>query len=92
MPFQAFAQAKRVGDLVVRDAPGLNHLRLDLQVGIQRKQRVVNHVPVIAHDVGRGPYRIDDFQIRVIHHAQCDLGEGKGRSHRQSGDERKCTS
>ena len=59
MPLQAVAQREGVGELVVGDLP-VRHLRLDLEIGIRRQQRVVDHVAVIARDVGGGEAGIDD--------------------------------
>ena len=64
------AQREGPGELVGRDVPLVDHLRLDLQVVVEREQRVVDHVAVVAHDEGRGPDRIEDLEVRVHDHAQ----------------------
>ena len=66
MPLQAVAQGEGVGELVVADFP-VRHLRLDLEIGIGRQQRVVDHVAMIARDVGGGETGIDDAQIGMHH-------------------------
>jgi hypothetical protein len=53
------------GELVVAHRPALDHLRTRLELGVKREERVVDHVAVIADDVGGGPDRIDDLEIRV---------------------------
>ena len=83
--FQAVAQREGPGELVGRDGPGVDHLRLDLEVSVQRKQRVVDHVAVVADDEGRGPDRIEDLQVRMHDHAQrlgllCGGGPGDSES------------
>ena len=70
MEFQPVAQGEGPGELVVGGRPLVDHLRLDLEVAVQREQRVVDHVAVVAHDVGRRPDRIEDLQIGVIDHPQ----------------------
>ena len=75
MPHQAIAQRKGVALAVGRGFVLLHHLRLDLALFILREQRVVDHVAVVADDVGRGPDRIQDLQIRVHDGAQRGLGK-----------------
>src|ERR1700732_3269419 len=60
--FQTVAQSEGVGELVIADFP-VGHLRLDLEVGVFRQQRVIDHVAVIAGDVGGGEAGIDHAQI-----------------------------
>ena len=70
VPGEAVAQREGVGELVGRDLVLVDHLRLDLAVRVGGKQRVVDHVAVVADDVGRGPDRIDDLEVRVHHGPQ----------------------
>ena len=66
MEFQPVAQGEGPGELVVGGRPLVDHLRLDLEIAVQREQRVVDQVAVVAHDVRGGPDRIDDLQVGVI--------------------------
>ncbi len=70
VPFEAVAQLEGPGELVIAHRPALDHLRLGLELVVEREQRVVDQVAVVAHDVGGGPDRIEDFQIRVHDHPQ----------------------
>ena len=70
VPQQAVAQREGVGQVVVADLVAVDHLRLDLEILVQREQRIVDHIAVVAADIGRGPDRIDDLQIGMHHHAQ----------------------
>jgi len=65
MEQQAVAQGEGVGELVVAHFPAFEHLRLDLQLVVDRQQRVVDHVAVVAHDIGSCPKRIDDLDVRM---------------------------
>ena len=65
MPLQALAQLEGPGELVVAHRPALDHLRPRLELGVEREERVVDQVAVVADDVGRRPDRIDDLEIRV---------------------------
>ena len=67
MELQAVAQREGVGELVVAELALVDHLRLDLELRVDREQRVVDHVAVVAGDVGRGRDRIEDAQIRLRH-------------------------
>ena len=92
MELEAVAQREGVGELVVAERPGIDHLRLRLEVLVEREQRVVDHVAVVARDVGRGPDRIEAAQIRLRDELQglllrrCGLGEQRaaGNPRRQS--------
>jgi hypothetical protein len=64
----------------------IDHLRLDLTLGVLRKQGVVDHVAVVAHDVRRRPDGIDDLQVRVRNNAQRLLRLGRVRRGQQQGD------
>src|SRR6185369_9693246 len=70
VPDEAVAQREGVGELIGRDLVLVDHLRLDLAVGVGGKQRVVDHIAVVADDVGGGPDRIDDLEVRVHHGPQ----------------------
>jgi hypothetical protein len=67
MPFQAVAQREAVGQAIGRDLPVLHHLRLDLALGILRKQRVEHHVAEGARDIGRGEMRIERHDLGFEH-------------------------
>ena len=74
MPEQPVAQGDGMGELVVGDFVAFRHLRLDLALGVNREQRVVNHVAVVAGDVGRAPDRIDRLEVGVHDRAHDFLG------------------
>ena len=75
------AQREGVGQLVRRLVVFLDHLRLDLALLVHREERVVDHVAVVAGDVGRGPDRIDDLEVRMHDDAQRRLRRGRERPH-----------
>ena len=79
MPQQSVAQGEGVAFTIRRGFVLLHHLRLDLALFILREQRVVDHVTVVADDVGRGPDRIQDLQIRVHDDTQRGLGKRRRR-------------
>jgi hypothetical protein len=80
VPQQALAEREGVALLVGRGLVLVDHLRLDLALLVLGEERVVDHVAVVADDVGGGPDRIEDFQIRMHHCAQGRLGKrGRGR-------------
>jgi hypothetical protein len=84
VPFQPVAQSEGPGQLVVAQRPLVDHLRLDLAGGIGREQRIVDHVAVIARDVGGGPDRVEDLEIRMRHDPQRRLRLGRaGDAQRQ---------
>ena len=66
---------KRIALAVGRDVVLLDHLRLDRALLVLREQRVIDHVAVVADDVGGGPDRIEDLQVRMHHRAQGRLGK-----------------
>ena len=70
-------------ELVLRNLPALRHLRPDLALLVGGEQGVVDHVAVVARDVGRGPDRIEDLQVRVHHDLQRRLRGGRHR-HREA--------
>ncbi len=71
--FETVAQGEGPGELVVAHLPRVDHLRLDLEIAVQREQRVVDHVAVVADDVGGRPDRIEDLEIGVVDHSQSRL-------------------
>ena len=48
---------------VAADRVLVDHLRLDLEVGVGGEQRVPDHVAVVARDVGGRPDRVEDLEI-----------------------------
>ena len=70
VPEEAVAQREGVGELVRALGVSLDHLRLDLALLVHREEGVVDHVAVVAGDVGRGPDRIDDLEVRMHHDLQ----------------------
>src|SRR6185295_1006775 len=70
MPGKAVAQNESPGLAVGRGLVLVDHLRLGLEIAVHREQRVVDHVAVVARDVGRGPDRIDVLQVGVRNDAQ----------------------
>ena len=82
VPFQAVAQREGPGELVGRDLPLVDHLRLDLELVVEGKQRVVDHVAVMGGDQRRRPDRIDDLEVRMQRHLERGLrvgGRGEGQ-------------
>ena len=82
VPLEPVAQLEGPGELVVAHRPALDHLRLRLELGVEREQLVVDQVAVVAHDVGGGPHRIDNLEIRM-HHDLDRLGLLRERGPRQ---------
>ena len=82
MPFQAVAQDEAVGQLVVADRPAIDHLRLRLEILVEREQRVEDQIAEIAGDIGRRPDRVDAAQIRLRDEAQ-GLRRGLGLCRRR---------
>ena len=74
VPDQAVAQRESVGELVRALVVLLEHLRLDLALLVHGEERVVDHVAVVARDVGGGPDRIDDLDVGMHHRLQGSLG------------------
>ena len=94
MPFEAVAQGELPGQLVVAGCPLVDHLRLRLQVLVEREQGVEDHVAEISGDVRGGPDRVEAAQIRLRDEAQrllLGLGETahrhQGRSERHRDDD-----
>ena len=88
MPLKAIAQREGPGELVLAHGPGVDHLRPDRELFIEREQRVIDHEPVMGADQRRGPDRIDDFEIRMQRDFQRTLGRGgrhDGQMRRQNG-------
>ena len=65
VPRKAVAQREGVLQGVVAHLPGVHHLRLDVQVLVQGEQHVVDHVTVVAGDVGGGPDGVNDLEVGV---------------------------
>src|SRR3984893_10063586 len=65
MEFEPVTQGETVAELVRRDIVVADHLRMRLEFGVERKQRVEHHIAVIAGDVCCRPYRIEHAQIRL---------------------------
>ena len=63
MELESVAERERVGQLILGEFVLVHHLRLNLELGIGGKQRVVDHVPVIAGNVRRGRDRIENAQV-----------------------------
>src|SRR6185295_9660943 len=63
VPLQSVAQGEAIGEPVGRNLRAVDHLWPDLAVRISGEQSVVDHVAVVAHDVGAAPDRIDDLEI-----------------------------
>jgi hypothetical protein len=57
------SRSVNVGQLILADLVFVDHLRLHLELGVGREQRVVDHVPVIAGDVRRRGDRIENAQV-----------------------------
>jgi hypothetical protein len=87
VPFQAIAQGEGPGELVGRDLPLVDHLRLDLELVVEGEQRVVDHVAVMGGNQRGGPDRIDDLEIRMQRDLERSLRVG-GRRKRSGGDKR----
>ncbi len=90
--FEALAQLEGPQALVRALGPALDHLRLDLAVGVGAEQGVVDHVAVVADHVLRGPDGVEDGQVGVRHHLQHLLlrERGRGRHQRTDGDDARC--
>ena len=71
MPFQAVAQREFIGELVVADGPFIDHLRLRLEILVEREQRVEDEIAEIAGDVGGRPDRVDAAEIGLGDEAEC---------------------
>ena len=93
MEAQAVAQHEGVSLAVGRGLPLVDHLRLGLEVFVHREQRVVDHVAVVAADVGGGPDRIDVLQVGMRDDAQhraarlAEAGLGEQRRRQRAADE-----
>ena len=85
MPGQAFAQGDGVGQPVGAGANAFRHLRLDAKLLVHRKQHVVDHVAVVAHDVRAAPDGIEGFEIRVHDDLVGRLRGGRGQRRTERG-------
>ena len=80
------AQLERPVEAVGALRVALDHLRLRHELAVQREQRVVDHVAVIAGDVVRRLNGVQDLEIRLRHEAQHRLrvrGRRPGQDDRQ---------
>jgi len=68
--FEPVAQHETVIEFVRRFLGTLDHLRVRLELRVDREQRVEHHVTVIAGDVGRRPDRIEHPHIGLRDEAQ----------------------
>ena len=67
---EAVAQVERIGQFVVADLPGVDHLRLRTKVAVHAEQGVVDEIAEVAGDVDADELRIDDRQIGMRHEPQ----------------------
>jgi hypothetical protein len=63
VPLEVVAEGERVLHAVLRRAPLVDHLRLDLELLVGAEERVVDEVTVVARDVRGGPDGVEDLQI-----------------------------
>jgi hypothetical protein len=70
MPFETGAQREMPGELVVADRPLVDHLRLRLEILIEREQRIEDEIAEIASDIGGRPDRVDASEIGLRDEAQ----------------------
>ena len=90
VPFEAVAQGEGVGEPVGAQRPSVSTIcGCGCELLVHREQRVPHHVAVVAHDVGGGPDRIEDLEVRM-HHRLDRLGlaapgeaDGEGRRRRR---------
>ena len=94
MERQAVAQGECPVQPVIRHLPAIHHLRLRGIVGIDREQRIIDKIGVVARDIGGGEHRIQHRQVGLRHEAQRrrvgrggDTRRGKrNRARRRTGD------
>src|SRR6202162_5448773 len=86
MEFEAVAQHEAVVKLVWRYVELADHLRVRLELRVNREQRVGHHIAVIAGPIGRRPDRVEHLDVGWWNEAQCLLVRGGGpyrpRQHR----------
>jgi hypothetical protein len=70
VPFEPVAQNEPIDQLVVAGGPAIDHLRLRLEILVERKERVEDQIPEIAGHIGRRPDRVDAAQISLRDEAQ----------------------
>ena len=78
MPLQPVAQDEAVAQLVVAGSPAIDHLRLRLEILVEREQRIEDQVTKIARDIGGRPNRVDAAQIRLRNEPQGFLRSALG--------------
>ena len=88
VPFEARPQDEGVGELVGAHRAALDHLRLGLELVVDRKQRVVDQVAEIARREGRGEVRIEDARQGLGRDTQQGLRLSRRRGQQRSGQER----
>ena len=91
MPLEPVTQGERVLHAITRDGVLVHHLRLDLELLVGAKQRVVDQVGVVAGDIRGGPHRVQDLEVGLGDEAQgpatllgVDTGGRRGRWLRRS--------
>src|SRR5690606_23197365 len=80
-------QDEAIGQFVVADRPGVDHLRAWLQIPVQPEQLVVDHVAVRDGNRRRGKDRVEYPQRRMHDRIQGRFRRG-GSGNRQSGGEK----
>ncbi len=55
MPFQALSKGEGVHHTVITDRVRVDHLGLDVEVGVQAKQRIIDHKAMGAYRIRRRP-------------------------------------
>src|SRR5215472_4537415 len=65
MPFEPIAQCELVEELVVADCPAIDHLRLRLEILVEREQRIEDEIAEIPRHIRGRPNRVDTPQIRL---------------------------
>ncbi len=78
MPLQTIAQDEAVGQLIVAGIPAIDHLRLRLEILVEREQRIEHQITEISRDIGCRPDRIDASQIRLRDEPQSLLRSALG--------------
>src|SRR5262249_31661689 len=70
MPQEPVAQGQCIGELVGADLVLVHHLRPDLTLRVHSEERVVDHVAMVPRDVGGGPDRIHNLEVRMHDHSE----------------------
>ncbi len=69
MEFEAVAQHEVIAELVRRFVELADHLRVRLELRVNREQRVEHHVAVIAGHIGRRPDRVEHLDVGLWNEA-----------------------